>query len=99
VAGGDVVSDLPHVLKISFEHVSAIGHPEYYRGDHPCVPASAVPDEHWTRTERTGDAIHEQYNGLLQLIEAGELIRDVQMYETEAVEPIWRDITPGGDAR
>lgn len=82
------------VMKVSFEHVSAIRHPEYYRGDHPCVSADQVPDEHWTRTEREGDGVRKQYNGLLELIGKGELIRDVHLYEAEAVASEWREFTP-----
>lgn len=85
------------VMKVSYEHVSAIRHPEYYRGDHPCVSADQVPDEHWTRTEREGGGVREQYNGLVRLMAAGELIRDVHLYEAEVVSPAWRDVTPGGE--
>lgn len=86
------------VMKVSFEQVSAIRHPEYYRGDHPCVSADQVPDEDWTRTEREGDGARDQYNGLLRLMAAGELIRDVHLYEAEAVATTWREVTPGGES-
>lgn len=88
------MGELSRVLKVSFAYVSAIAHPEYYRGDQPCVPASQVPDEHWSTAERTGDGIWDQYNGLRGLLAAGELIRDVRVYEAEAVEPQWQDVTP-----
>lgn len=76
--------------KVSFEHVSAIKHPEYYRGDAPAVLASEVPDEHWTWTEREGD-VDDQYQGLLELQASGELIRNVRLFEADPVpEPQWR---------
>ena len=78
-------------LKVSWEMVSAIGHPEYYRGEHPCVAAAQVPDEHWHRVEREGDdGIRVQYNGLRRLIDQGELIRNVQLFVATA--PQWREI-------
>jgi len=83
--------------KVTFEQVSAIDHPEYYQGDHPRVPAEMVPDEHWHRTERIGDDVRGQYNGLRRLIEQGELIRNVRLYEANVSTEIeWRDVTPGG---
>jgi hypothetical protein len=90
------MSNATKVLKICFEQVSAIRHPEYYRGDRPCVAASNVPDEHWHRTERTGDkdSVMSQYEGLQMLMYRGELIRDVCVYVAEQVEPQWREFAP-----
>jgi hypothetical protein len=70
--------------KISFETVSAIGHPEYYNGDAPSVRPEQVPDEHWHTVERVGEDVHDQYNGLRQLMEQGELIRDVRLLQGES---------------
>jgi hypothetical protein len=86
------------IRKVSFEHVSAIRHPEYYHGDYPCpdVDREGIPDEHWTRTERQGDDVTQQYEGLLELIGRGELIRNVHLYEAEApVDPQWREVATG----
>jgi hypothetical protein len=83
------------IRKISFEHVSAIAHPEYYHGDSPCpgIDPAGIPDGHWTRTERQGDDVDEQYRGLLELFARGELVRDVHLYEAEApVDPQWREV-------
>lgn len=82
------------VVKLSFEHVKAISYPQYYRGDRPAVSADDVPDEHWTRTERTGEGIWDQYDGLQELMYTGELIRNVFVYEAEVPVPEWRDVTP-----
>lgn len=73
--------------RVTWEHVSAIGHPEYYRGDNPCVSASAVPDAHWTSMERIGEDIQLQATGLRQLVREGELVRNVQ--EWEAPDDAW----------
>ncbi len=82
------------VRKVVFEHVSAIAHPEYYFGDNPVVRADEVPDEHWTRTERQGEGVDKQHAGLLGLMESGELIRNVQLFEAATPAPQWREITP-----
>lgn len=85
--------------KVTFEHVNAITHPEYYQGDMPAVQASGVPDEHWSYVERVGDDVRQQYEGLLTLERRGELIRNPRLYEAEApAEPVWREIKPGGGA-
>jgi hypothetical protein len=86
--------DRPVIRKISFEHVSAIAHPEYYHGDSPAVRVEEVPDEHWTHTERQGDDLNRQYCGLLELIAGGELIRNVRLFEADApAEPEWREVS------
>lgn len=93
------------VLKISFEHVSAITHPQYYctaHGSHPAVTADQVPADHWTLTQRTstrdgGGDIWAQYDGLRKLIADGELVRNVHVFEAwPALE--WRDVTPAGES-
>lgn len=86
----------PTMLKVSFEHVSAIRYPQYYRNERPVVAPEDVPDEHWTLTERTGDGpgVWSQYNGLHRLIGEGELIRNPRVFETPVIEPTWRDVTP-----
>jgi hypothetical protein len=83
------------IRKVSFEHVSATAHPEYYHGDHPWwnVTPASVPDEHWALTERQGDDVDEQYRGLLELIGRGELIRNVHLFEADApAELEWREV-------
>lgn len=81
------------IQKISFEHVSAIRYPQYYRGDHPCVAPADVPDEHWSQVERSGDGIAAQRNGLMLLMAHGELIRNVRTFEAAVLEPHWREVT------
>lgn len=77
--------------KVSFEMVSAIGHPEYYRGSRPCVRPEQVPDEHWHMVERVGDGARAQYEGLRRLVAEGELIRNVRLWECAALPEIeWR---------
>lgn len=79
--------------KVSFEHVSAIEHPEYYDGDRPIVSADSVPDEHWTYTERVGVKVTQQYNGLVRIMGDGELIRNPRLFEADAPsEPEWREV-------
>lgn len=83
------------IRKISFEHVSALAHPEYYStwNNKPRVHPEHVPDEFWTRTERQGDDVDEHYRGLIELKGRGGLIRDVILYEAEAVaDPQWREV-------
>lgn len=80
------------VYKVAFEHVSAIRHPQYYRGDRPAVAADVVPDEHWTYVERIGDGCAEQYEGLVDLMRRGELIRDVVLCDADVPEPQWREV-------
>jgi hypothetical protein len=90
--------DRPVIRKVSFEHVSAIAHPEYYHGNNPCpdIDPADIPDEHWTRTERQGDDVDKQYRGLIELKGRGELIRNVILYESEApVDPQWREVATG----
>lgn len=83
------------IRKVAFDHVSAIAHPEYYRGDNPAVRPDQVPDEHWSHTERQGD-VDSQHEGLLELIQHGELIRNVRLYEADTPEPAqWREVVTG----
>ena len=84
--------------KVVFSTVSAIAHPEYYRGDRPCVAAADVPEEHWHQVEREGDrdSVEQQYEGLIELERSGELIRDVVLLMAD--EPEWRPVEhSGGD--
>lgn len=79
--------------KVTFEHVSAIVHPEYYSGDRPRVRPEDVPGEHWSLIERQGEGVEGQFAGLRQLMASGELIRDVHLYEADApAEPQWREL-------
>lgn len=80
------------VLKVTFEQVSAIAHPEYYNGDRPAVTPDQVPEAHWSRTERQGDGVVSHYEGLQRLIREGELIRDVRLFESG--DPEWHEIQP-----
>lgn len=87
------------IFKVSFEHVSVIRYPQYYRGDQPCVTASEVPEEHWTLTEveRDEEAARAQINGLHKLVAARELIRNVRLFEGDAPAQVeWREaeVTP-----
>lgn len=83
------------IRKVSFEHVSAIAHPEYYYGNGPAVRPEEVPDEHWTLTERVGDDVDAQYRGLLELMGRGELIRNPHLYEGDVLAEVeWREIKP-----
>lgn len=79
--------------KMTWWHVSAILHPEYYKGDNADADPGDVPEEHWSMCSVVRDTLEEieqQYNGLHQLIEENELIRDVKVYRRPApVEPPW----------
>ncbi len=78
--------------KVSWEMVSAVGHPEYYRNERPIVRPEQVPDEHWYTVERVGD-VSGQYVGLRKLITQGELIRNVRLWVGESAEIAWREVT------
>lgn len=83
------------VFKVSFEHVSAIRYAQYYRGDQPTVTPAEVPEEHWTLTEveRDEPAARSQIKGLHKLVAAGELIRNVRLFEGDAPQEIeWREV-------
>lgn len=80
-----------HMQKVSFEHVSAITHPQWHRGDNPAVAAADVPDQYWSRVERAGADVEHQYHGLCELERSGQLIRAVRLFE--AAEPDWREVT------
>lgn len=68
------------LMRLTFEQVSAIAHPEYYRGERPCVRPDQVSDNHWKLTSRVGgDELLDQYDGLIELQRSGELIRDVSL--------------------
>jgi len=77
--------------KVSFETVSAVGHPEYYRGTRPAVRPEQVPEDHWHTVERAGDGVHGQYNGLRRLMAEGELIRNVRLWTCGSLPEVeWR---------
>jgi len=78
--------------KVQFQAVSAIAHPEYYDGDYPRVRAEQVPDEHWSTIEREGDGVEDQYQGLLEIMASGELVRNPKLFE--ATDPTWTEVTP-----
>lgn len=80
------------VYRLTFEIVSAVAHPQYYRNEKPTVPADQVPDEYWHTVERTASDVHGQYIGLRRLIDQGELIRNVHLFEGEATEVSWREV-------
>lgn len=75
--------------------VSAIGHPEYYRGDNPICSPNQVPDVDWHVVEKEGlfDDLIEQHSGLLLLISKNELIRNVQLFTATKPEIQWEPWT------
>ena len=82
------------ILRLTFDYVSAVAHPQYYQGKKPCVQEQEVPDEHWTTVDRVGDAILAQHRGLMDLIARGELIRNVHLFEADIPpQPQWREVT------
>lgn len=71
-----------YLYRLTFESVSAITHPELYRGDHPRYPVAEIDDfdDYWhttTTPTRTPQEAATQYAGLLDLAEAGEYIRNI----------------------
>lgn len=86
------MTEVVRMRKLSWEYVSAISHPEHYRGGNPCVAAGDVPEAHWSPVERAGDDVASQHNGPIQLMGQGELIRNVRIFEGEATEPQWVEV-------
>jgi hypothetical protein len=78
------------IRKVSFEMVSGIKYPGYYRGERPVVRPEDVPNEHWHTVSREGEGVEDQYDGLLELIAEGELIRNARLLQ--AAEPQWREV-------
>ena len=80
------------MYKLNWMMVSAIAHPEFYRGEHPIVKLSEVPEELWHYVERTGqkEDILLQRDGLLHLIKQGELIKDVHVFKNDEK---WVEVT------
>ncbi len=81
--------------KVTFEHVSAVRHPEYYRGSRPCVAPADVPDEHWSKTEAEKDeaGARAQLAGLQRLVADGELVRNPQLWASEDLRPVrWQEV-------
>ena len=80
--------------KVEFEIVSAIRHPEHYRGDHPAVSPDKVPEEHWSKVSREADDLSQltdQYWTLKMWETAGtELVRNPKLYEMTL--PHWQKI-------
>lgn len=67
-------------MRLTFDHVSAIAYPQYYRLERPVVHTDNVSEKHWSRVVKVGgDELAAQYEGLLGLIRDGELIRDVSL--------------------
>lgn len=90
------------IYKIEFEHVKTSELRRYYNADpalykdaRPVVTAEQVAEEHWVREERMDveASIREQRDGLKQLIERGDLIRNVRMYRAPQFEPEWEEAT------
>lgn len=84
--------------RVSFELVNPISHPQFYRGERvtPGVTAATVPDECWTPVSRETDSeddARNQYQGLIQLIAEGDLVRNVRL-ETSTVA--WETVAEGG---
>lgn len=77
------------MLCIEFESVSAIRYPLFYDPRTERVRQgldwSIVPEDAWTKAERTSTEsdIRSQYTGLMRLINEGELIRNVKVYEVK----------------
>lgn len=67
-------------IRLTFEQVSAVAYPQYYRRSRPCVHRDHVSEKHWTRTSKVGGyELIDQYEGLLELERQGELIRDISL--------------------
>jgi hypothetical protein len=79
--------------KLAWEMVHPLTHPECYHGDYPAVTPDQVPESYWQPVETPPrEDVDEQYHGLHNLIAAGELIRNVRMFEADIVEPQWREV-------
>jgi hypothetical protein len=87
------------MLKVTFEIVHPLDHPEYYcahHGEHPATDPATIPDEHWRSVESTKDSpglLIDQYAGLLEQIRDGELIRNVRIWHAQ--DPAWTEINIG----
>lgn len=85
------------MYKVTFELVNPIAHPEYYCGhgcgEHPATDPVTIPDEHWKLVESPGDedGARSQFQGLVQQIGEGELIRNPRLW---AAEVDWVEFTP-----
>lgn len=84
-----------HRYKIEFEVVSAIRHPEHYRGDgHPAISPDKVPEEHWSKVSREAENLSQladQYARLKMWETTGtELVRNPKLYEMTL--PHWQKI-------
>lgn len=83
--------------RVRWEHVSPLSFPEAYDGAgrvRSGITAESVPNEVWTAPARehvSEAAAREQYEGLLTLAAAGELIRNVRL--EAAHEPKWELVT------
>lgn len=64
-------------VRVEFEHVSAIAHPDCYQDERPCVRVDDVPEHYWSKVsvEKDRDLGEQQFQGLRELEAAGELIR------------------------
>lgn len=98
-------SELRHELRqaryrLRWQMVTPEEHPDLYTGDIPNRPADQVPDPCWDRYTQhhiDGGLLLEQWAQLHQATAAGELIRDVHMYELDPDAPDgWREIDAGG---
>lgn len=76
--------------KLTFEYVSPLAHPEAYHGSRPAMRPDEVPEHWWTPAEPSvRDDVSGQYQGLLILIEQGELVRNVRRYRAVQPDPAW----------
>jgi hypothetical protein len=86
---------MARMQKLTWEHVSAIAHPDCYAGDGPAVRREDVLESYWSPVETDPrGSVAEQYNGIVLLIERGELIRNLRRYEAEIPDVEWVDTTP-----
>lgn len=81
------------IYKVTFEMVDPRTHPQVMCrcGKHPIIDVADVPEEFWKPV--TGSGEFDQYTGLLELVEKGELIRNPQMWIADA--PAWQPFEPG----
>src|SRR3990172_612577 len=79
-------------VKVTWEMVSAVSHPQFYNGESPAYNPDKIPDEYW-KTIISEHASMSQYRGLMDLVRAGEYIRNVRLYVAET-NIVWKEVTP-----
>jgi hypothetical protein len=91
---------VPELHKITFEHVKTSelhryydADPAFYKNARPVVSVDDVAEEHWEKLERIDSkaSIQEQQTGLQQLIERGDLIRNVRVYKATVADVEWEE--------